>query len=144
METYVSQQAIAFLWSLVAGAGAGLLYDWFRVRRRLHRFGRVRVFVQDVCFSFLAAGLTVVCLTFTNYGQVRAYLLLGEGLGFLIYFTTVGAWTPRVFRWFYRIHKKSMNFFKKPFIFLLGWCKIILTRGKGRFIVEKSDGDQIE
>ena len=144
METYFSDQAVAFLWSLLLGAGVGLLYDFFRAGRILRPAGRLRLFLQDVLFSFSAAGLTVLCLTFTNHGQVRGYLLVGEGLGFLIYLTTVGAVTPRVFRWFYRIHKKIMNFFKKPFIFLFEWCKIILIRVKGRFLFETDGGNQSE
>ncbi|MBQ6824675.1 MAG: spore cortex biosynthesis protein YabQ [Clostridia bacterium] len=134
MEVALSRQAAAFLWSLVLGAALGVLYDWFRIGRILRRKGRFTVLLEDLLFSFLAAVSTAWCFTLTNYGQVRLFLLVGEAMGFLIYFTTVGAVVTRFFKWFRRIIEKIMNFLKKPFIFLLEWCKIILHDYVRRFL----------
>ena len=56
METYLSDQAIAFLWAVAVGFGLGAYYDLFRVDRILRANNRgVRVFLGDLLFSFGAA-----------------------------------------------------------------------------------------
>lgn len=139
METYLSQQAIAFLWSVVLGALLGVVYDFFRVGRILWRRGAVWVFLEDLLFSFMGAALTAFCLTLTNYGQVRLFLLIGEFLGFLLYFFTLGVFVATIartlsciFRWFWKrfleLMMKIMKISKKPFIFFSGWFRILITK----------------
>ena len=91
METYLSGQAIAFLWSVALGAGLGAVYDGFRIGRILKKKAWLTVFLEDLLFALVAALSTAFCFTFTNYGQVRLFLLVGEGLGFLLYYNTLGA-----------------------------------------------------
>lgn len=126
MENHLSHQALSFLQAVLLGGALGVLYDGFRIGRLFGKAGAVRVFFADLLFSFLAAFATAVFLSRSYYGEVRFFLLAGEGLGFLIYFNTLGALVLRFFRRFRRILEKFMNFLKKPFIFLLRWCKIIL------------------
>lgn len=144
METYFSDQAIAFLWAVVLGAALGVLYDWFRIGRILKRKWWLTVFFEDLLFAFAGAVATAFCFTFTNHGQVRLFLLAGEVLGFVIYFNTVGMlvtaqarllarflrWLggllKRFGRWLLLIFQKIMNFLKKPFIFLRRCCRIKL------------------
>lgn len=144
METYLSQQAVAFLWSVVLGAAIGGINDCFRVGRILWKRGAVWVFFEDLLLFFIGAVLTFICLALTNYGQVRLFLLLGELLGFLLYFHTLGVFVTaaarllsRFFRWIGRgiariwgclwgILIKFMNFSKKPFIFFSKWFNIVM------------------
>lgn len=139
METYFSHQALAFLWSTVLGGALGAVYDWFRIGRILHRKWWLTVFAEDLLFSLIAAGATAFCLTLTNYGQVRWFLLAGEGLGFIIYFNTIGVLVAKQARFIARILgavrrgirrifgfllkkiRKFVNFLKKPFIFFSEW-----------------------
>ena len=136
METYLSDQAIAFLWAVALGGGLGGIYDVFRVVRILR--GRDRpllVFLEDLLFASIAAIATASCFTRTNFGQVRLFLLVGEGLGFMVWHCTLGVfigavarWVARLLRWLERIFgqffKKIMGFSKKPFIFLKEWYRI--------------------
>ncbi len=151
METYLSQQTIAFLWSVALGAGLGVFYDWFRIGRILRKKWWLTVFLEDLIFALASALVTAFCFTLTNYGQVRLFLLMGELLGFVVYFNTAGVlvvWqarqVARFLRWirsilrrfggFLRINlQKIMNFFKKPFIFLERWCRINLLRYATKF-----------
>lgn len=144
METYLSQQAMAFLWAVVLGVVLGAVNDCFRVGRILWKKGAVIVFLEDLLFSFIAAVLTTACLTFTNYGQVRLFLLIGELLGFLLYFHTLGVFVTAaarlvsrilaaigrlirlVFGRFSKILRKFVNFLKKPFIFFFQWFRIVM------------------
>lgn len=154
METYLSKQALAFLWAVVLGGGLGTVYDWFRVGRILKKKASLTVFLEDLLFSLIAALSTAFYFTLTNYGQVRLFLLVGEGAGFLLYHHTVGAFVAlqarllarllrriraffaRLGRYFGKKVKKIMNIFKKPFIFLKEWCRMLpydTKRRKKRF-----------
>lgn len=142
METWFSDQALAFLWSVALGAALGVVYDWFRIGRILHRKWWLTVFIEDLLFALIAAGATAFCFTLTNFGQVRWFLLLGEGLGFTVYFNTIGVLIAKQARFvarvlgmirralgrFFRFCGKKfgvfINFLKKPFIFLAGWVKM--------------------
>ena len=144
METYFSDQAIAFLWAVALGAALGVVYDWFRIGRILRQKWWLTVFLEDLLFSLIAAFATAFCFTLTHYGQVRLFLLIGEALGFIIYFNTVGVLvakqarlTARFLRWIRGLlarlrrflgkkMQKIMNFLKKPFIFLKNRCRMLL------------------
>ncbi len=144
METYFSDQAVAFLWAVALGAALGVVYDWFRIGRILRRKWWLTVFLEDLIFALIAAVATAFCFTLTHYGQVRLFLLAGEGLGFTIYFNTVGVLvakqarlTARFLRWIRGLFaglgrflqkkmQKIMNFLKKPFIFLKERCRMVL------------------
>lgn len=151
METYFSQQAAAFLWAVVLGAALGVLYDWFRIGRILKKKWWLTVFLEDLFFALAAAFATAFCFSLTNYGQVRLFLLAGEGLGFIIYLNTLGVlvtWQARLvarfLQWLQGVLgrflqficsklKKIMFFLKKPFIFLKRWCKMFMYHVQRRF-----------
>ncbi len=129
MEVYLSDQALAFLWSAALGLGLGGFYDLFRIGRILRGRQAVwMVFLQDLLFALAAAMATALCFTLSNYGQVRLFLLIGEGLGFLIYYYTLGRLSGKIaallrpiLAYFGKAFKKIMNFLKKPFIFFFRW-----------------------
>ena len=154
MERYLSDAAVAFLWSVALGGSFGILYDWFRIGRILFKKGWLAVFMEDLLFSLIAALSTALCFNLTNFGQVRLFLLVGEALGFLIYHYSLGTfvvWQARLFARFFAwikgkiqrfltfLGKKIMKFLiflKKPFIFLKRWVKINLYH----FMKENSVG----
>ncbi len=146
METHLSDQAVAFLWSVALGAGLGAVYDWFRIGRILWKKRTLTVFFEDLLFALCAGFATSYCLVQTNYGQVRMFLLAGEAFGFILYFNTIGvfvAWQARLLRRFLHLIcmllkrlggrfwlfiRKIVKFFKKPFLFFAYRCRIILNQ----------------
>jgi spore cortex biosynthesis protein YabQ len=140
METQLSLQAIAFLWAIVLGAGVGALYDVFRILRILRRKNPApAVFIEDLLFSFLSSVATALFLIRFNYGQVRLFLLIGEGLGFAFYHFTLGAlvvfWARlirRILDWLGRLLKKLFKKIKKLFIFFLKWFRIRMPKFEER------------
>ncbi len=150
METWLSDQALAFLWAVALGGGLGAIYDWFRIGRILWKKWWLFIFFEDLLFALIAAAATAFCFTLTNHGQVRWFLLAGEGLGFFIYFNTVGVLVvkqarlvARLLRWIRRALAKAfrflgkkgkgiVNFLQKPFIFWGKWVKMRLLTVRGR------------
>ena len=76
-------QTSVFLRSLGIGVLFGGLYDLFRLLRALGRNTIVEVIFQDLLFASICAIGTFLFLLNDNFGQIRFYLLAGEGIGFL-------------------------------------------------------------
>jgi spore cortex biosynthesis protein YabQ len=89
MEIYLAQQTIAFLWAIVIGAALALLYDMFRILRIAIPFGPGLIALQDILFFTVCAVVTFLFLLSQAEGKVRAFLLLGEFLGAVVYFCTI-------------------------------------------------------
>ncbi len=140
METYFSDQALAFLQAVALGGALGAVYDVFRILRIFRRRSPwLLVFFEDLLFSLIAAVATAYVLSRIYYGQVRLFLLVGQGLGFLIYHVTLGSLIGRIARLlarFFRFLAKYLRNFlkisKKPFIFLKKCCTIKLHHSERR------------
>ena len=86
----VAGQTWVFLGSLLVGALLGLLYDIFRITRLALPLPAPVVFCEDLCFCLLAAAATFSYLLMAVEGQLRFFVLLGEGLGWALYRLTLG------------------------------------------------------
>ncbi len=143
-------QTSLFLYSLGFGFLLGILYDLFRTLRMIISNARVFVFAVDILY-FLACGvLSFFFLLVTDEGKLRLYTVLGETLGWMIYYFSFGAIAMKLssaavkgikrffgfifkpiiflFRKIMRLIKKSSVFFKK---------RIRKTNKKSKFILQK-------
>ena len=77
-----------FMTAFVCGTAFGIVYEFFRIIRRLLPLKSV-VFVCDVCF-FIAAAFFVFNLSMYIGNYVRSYTLLGFGTGIFAYIQTIG------------------------------------------------------
>lgn len=85
-----------FLLSCGFGFLLGVLYDVFRLVRMAWFSQKAVVFFQDVLYFTVCACLTFVFMLAMNYGEVRGYVILGEILGWIIYYYSAGAMVFRV------------------------------------------------
>ena len=90
MAVSVTNQFYIFLFSLCAGALAGVFFDLFRAFRRLVHSGVVWVGVQDILYWLLSAVAAFFFLYRTNFGQPRWYIFCGFLLGTLFYHLLLG------------------------------------------------------
>jgi hypothetical protein len=79
-----------FLFSCLLGVGFGGVYDGFRVLRLFLPAGEKSVFLEDALFFLLVTAVNFLFFLSRTYGQLRLFLLIGEGLGFLLYYLTAG------------------------------------------------------
>jgi hypothetical protein len=119
----LADQTVYFLSSIALGAALAVLYDLVRAGRMLFRAGRVHMLICDVIFFALCGVLTSLFALPFNKGSVRAFIVIGEGIGFLTYRMTIGsifgkfyAFLARVLRQFIR---KNCEFLKNFFDLLL-------------------------
>lgn len=90
MKTTVVEQLQQFFYSCGLGFILGLYYDVFRVMRLVMRPGKIAIFVQDMVFFVTAAVITFLFALAEIDGQLQIYLFLGEIIGFIAYYLTIG------------------------------------------------------
>lgn len=105
MNVSLTWQLQGFLISIATGFFLGAFYDIFRIFRTVFHSERHAVFFQDLFYMFVIAFITFLVALGINYGEVRFYILAGEGIGWCFYFLTVGFVTLRVFRFLSKIIK---------------------------------------
>lgn len=80
----------SLLQALAAGVALGIYYDVFRLLRRVARFDRVSVMMQDLIFWLTSAVFVFFVCVKLNNGYIRIYFVMLAMLGWLIYFMTAG------------------------------------------------------
>ena len=86
----VADQTSYFLCSIVLGLILGALYDLLRAVRMLVRARGMSVIVTDVVFFTVCGVITSLFALPFNKGDVRAFIIFGEAVGFLSYRLTLG------------------------------------------------------
>ena len=82
-----------FLLSLAAGVALGAFYASLRVLRIVLGGGRRRQFFTDLLFMTVAAPVTFLVALAAEAGQLRFYILAGEGIGLCLWALTFGELT---------------------------------------------------
>ena len=113
LELVVADQVKIFLYAWLLGAALGLGYELFRIPRLAVKMPAWLIFVQDLLYVILWASATFFFQMTYSRGQVRLYILVGELLGWTVYYFTVGAL-------FYRLSGAIIAAVKAIVHFLLG------------------------
>lgn len=118
-----------FLLALGAGVVLGAAYDSFRILHLVLGGGKGQRFLFDMLFMTVAALVTFLTALAAEAGQLRFYLLAGEGIGMCAWALTFGEltlwaasviaaflrWLRRLGRWLmrpiYRTIRRVMRFF---------------------------------
>lgn len=111
----IADQTRLFLLALGLGFLLGVLYDLFRVVRMAFTMRRVGVFIQDVLFFLTCAAVTFIFLLAVNQGEIRGFVIAGEGLGFLIYYFSFGLLAMRVSSFLVHTIRKLFHLISLPF-----------------------------
>ena len=92
----IAQQTSVFLGACLLGALLGLCFDLVRTIRLTLPHNAVATLLEDIAYWCLASLATALYLINTNDGQIRAFILVGEGLGALLYGCTLSRLVRRV------------------------------------------------
>ena len=85
MNLYLLKEVRLFSLSIVYGIGILLFYDCFRILRRLIPHNAVAIAFQDL-FFWIVTGFSIFALLYRyNNGSIRAYYILGMGIGMIFY-----------------------------------------------------------
>ncbi len=102
-ETFFSiqEEVTLFLLSCVAGAFIGIFYDIFRTLRLMIKHNFFFVIAEDVFFLACYAVFLSAFASVQARGELRFYFVIGNALGFTLYFFTLGTFVIRTFRKFF-------------------------------------------
>ncbi|MDD4334079.1 MAG: spore cortex biosynthesis protein YabQ [Desulfotomaculaceae bacterium] len=85
MESLLSQLR-AFFMTIGIGIIAAFGYDYYRAVRRAVKLKKTGAFLGDLIFWLVTTVMVFALLLLANWGEMRMYVLLGLGLGALLYF----------------------------------------------------------
>ncbi len=80
-----------FLLSLGLGFIMGIFYDVFRIIRLCISSKKIVIIIFDLLYCILLCFAFFIFLLTVNEGQFRFYLLMGAGVGFSVYYFSLGA-----------------------------------------------------
>lgn len=108
MEYTHVTNVVSLLQAAAAGLAMGIYYDFFRILRRIKRFDRFSVAIQDIFFWISAAiGLFFICIRLNN-GFIRIYFVVFSLGGWGIYYLTVGKLIFTVFDYLFKALRKNI------------------------------------
>lgn len=85
MLVSLNSQAYIFLCTIILGMAVGLIYDIFRISRKLFKTRNFIVHIEDVTFWILVSVVIFGGLFLSNAGEIRGYALIGIVLGTVLY-----------------------------------------------------------
>ncbi|MDE6093115.1 MAG: spore cortex biosynthesis protein YabQ, partial [Ruminococcus sp.] len=111
----MSEEIFLFGLSCVFGIIIGICYDVFRTARILFPHNTALVVIEDVAFM---AGYAIFLSSFSSaaaMGELRFYYVIGNALGFIVYFFTLGSVVIGAMKKIYFAFKKVTEIILKPF-----------------------------
>lgn len=116
-ETFfsVNEQLLLFGLSCVFGAALGIFYDVFRTLRVIFPHNSWLVVIEDVLFMSGYAIFLSVFASAAARGELRFYYVIGNFLGFVIYFFTVGSAVIAAMRKLFFVLRKTVSIIMRPF-----------------------------
>ena len=125
VNVMIAQQTQVFLIACLIGAGLGAFYDVFRIIRIAVKNPAAIVFLEDALFFAVCALVTFFYMMQSIGGQLRFFIVLGELLGGVIYYFTIGSLVMKISKLIIRAVKAVFRFIYRvlirPVLILLVW-----------------------
>ncbi len=106
----ITAQAYLFLIFTLVGILIGLLFDFFRILRKIFKTNNIITYIEDIIFWILTGILILYSIYYFNNGEIRLYMFLGIILGFLSYIFTISKYIISFFVYISKFIKKIINF----------------------------------
>ena len=124
-------QAYLFLVFSLTGVIIGILFDFFRILRRIIKTSNFITYVEDILFWILTGFLILYSIWYFNNGEIRIYMFLGIILGVLIYMLTLSSILIKIFSKLFRI---LINMLELPFKTIISVFRKLITAIEKIFI----------
>lgn len=136
-----SEQFLIFLASLGLGFILGILYDFLRALRLSFTRGKWSLIVFDLLYFFMVAFVSYIFILAANKGEVRSYIIVGELLGAVLYYFSLGFALMQLTDKFVRILREVYSLFYKIISFPFRLIKKVFLKvfGKLKTIFKKSE-----
>ncbi|MDX9871998.1 MAG: spore cortex biosynthesis protein YabQ [Clostridia bacterium] len=91
----VAEQITVFIMLVILGLAIGLIYDFYRVLRRVHGLKKKGTNIGDAFFWLVVTVCTYIFLLKILWGEVRFYVFISMAIGFILY---IKVGSPFIFR----------------------------------------------
>ncbi len=123
----VTNQAYLFFIFTINGILIGLLFDFFRISRKVFKTNDVMTYIEDIIFWILAGAIMLYSIFVFNNGELRLFMFLGVILGAFLYMIFISSYVIKInvkiieilmipFKFIYKILHKILL---KPVTFLI-------------------------
>jgi len=92
----VSNQAYLFLVFIVNGILIGLLFDFFRIARKVIQTNDIVTYLEDILFWILTGAIVLYSIFVFNNGELRLFMFLGILLGAFAYMITLSSYVIKI------------------------------------------------
>lgn len=95
----IASETITFFKSVLFGAAMAIIYDFFRVLRITFPHNKILVFFEDILYFTFFTLANCIFILVIHDGYLRAFLIVGELLGMIMYFFTVSMLMIKALKW---------------------------------------------
>ena len=81
----VTNQAYLFLIFIANGIVIGILFDFFRISRRVVKTGDLMTYIEDLIFWILTGSIVLYSIFVFNNGEIRLFMFLAIIIGIISY-----------------------------------------------------------
>lgn len=124
----VTNQAYLFLIFTVNGILIGLLFDFFRIARKVFHTNDIVTYIEDVLFWILAGIIVLYSIFVFNDGELRLFMFLGILLGAIIYMIFVSSYVIKINLKIINRIKKILEILFTPFKLIYQYLQKILVK----------------
>ena len=122
------EQLLNFTYFIIIGMILGIIFDIFRILRRIFKTSDILTNIEDILFGVMTGIILLSSIFLINNGQLRLYIFIGIFVGILIYLLVFSKFFIKINVWIINYIKKIILFITKPFIILLKWLKKLFLK----------------
>lgn len=108
MSRTIVNEGMLFVWCILGGVLFSLLYDLFRLFRKLIKHGRIWIDLEDILYWSICFVCSFCFLYYVNYGVIRFFCVLGAAIGMTIYLI-IKNWLTKIGKQFTINLRKHVN-----------------------------------
>jgi len=85
----IHEQTMLFLSTILAGVGMAVIYDMFRIFRKMVKHSNTLVYLEDAAYWIIVSILMFYFMLSQNYGEIRIFTIIGAAIGAVLYIATL-------------------------------------------------------
>lgn len=105
----INSEISIFIVTIINGIIIGILFDFFRVLRRVFKTGIIITSIEDILFWILTGATILYTIFKFNNGIIRGYIFMGIFIGIMFYILTLS-------RFFIKVNVTILKFIDKIII----------------------------
>ena len=123
MNISVTNELLVFFSSFIGGVLMGIIFDFFRIIRKIKKHGDILTAIEDILFWIISSVLVFFIVLYFNSGEIRWYIFVALVIGSVLYYLTISSFLRKIVLWIISFLIKIIKFLIKsitfPFIFIL-------------------------